>query len=385
MSEYDFLIELCRHYIFQEEFTAPEDIDWAKLYKYAKAHNLTAVCHCAFLKAKNKEVMPEKFTAALLDAFFDLVYLYERQCNMLKDIDILLTGADIRYIAFKGAVLRNCYPVPESRAMGDTDIIIEPHERDKVKKLLVSSGYVCTAQNGPVYNYTKDGVLAEVHTRLLHDLPYGCFENPFDYADFNGCAGEFDDNYHFAYLIAHTAHHFKFYGAGIKLILDLAVYQNSREIDFDKVFEYLDTVNLRKFGEVVLSVCAKWFKIGKVYVENTASAEQYLCKSGAFGGENKNKGVAVARKELENGRKYSPISMKIRLAFPSYSKMKEIDYIKFIDGRPYLLPYAWCYRFIYNIRHRKEFIKNAVNSLDDENTKIQAYEELEFFREIGLK
>jgi hypothetical protein len=45
------------------------------------------------------------------------------------------------------------------------------------------------------------------------------FCNAFDYAVFDGFEGTFDNNFHFAYLIAHTAHHFKFYGAGIKLIL----------------------------------------------------------------------------------------------------------------------------------------------------------------------
>ena len=63
----------------------------------------------------------------------------------------------------------------------------------------------------------------------------------------------------------------------------------------------------------------------------------------------------------------------------------DIDYIKFINGRPWLILYAWVYRIIYNFKHKKEFMLNAVNSLDDEKTYILAQKELEMFKEIGLE
>ena len=101
---------------------------------------------------------------------------------------------------------------------------------------------------------------------------------------------------------------------------------------------------------------------------DTKNDEKYLCDCGAFGNENENKGVTVARRELEEGKKYSPFMAKLRLLFPPYKKLIEIAYIKFIDGRPWLILYAWIYRIIYNFKNRKEFTLNAVNSLDDENT-----------------
>lgn len=73
---------------------------------------------------------------------------------------------------------------------------------------------------------------------------------------------------------------------------------------------------------------------------------------------------------------------KLRLLFPPYKKLKEIDYIKFIDGRPWLILYAWIYRIIYNFKNRKEFTLNAVNSLDDENTQALAQKELELLRRL---
>lgn len=384
-KEYSLLTEICRHGIFAEEFTVPVDTEWKLLFKLAKAHNLTALFHCAFTKVKNRAYVPTEFLKALENSFLDIVFLSQRQEQCAGEARKLLSENKIKSIAFKGVVLKRLYPVPESRAMGDTDIIISPDDRSTVKKLLTQNGFTCTAENGPVYCYEKYGALLEVHTVLINDYPTESFSKPFEFAHFNGCCGEFDDDFHFAYLIAHTAHHFKFYGAGIKLVADLAVMLASKSIDINKVFEYLAEARLDDFARVLLSVCFEWFGKGQSYTTNTLKTKEFLLKNGVFGNANENKGVTVARRELENGKSYSPFMMKLRLAFPSYNRLKSIDYIKFIDGRPWLTPYAWVYRFVYNIKNKKEFMTNAISSLDDENTKTQAYEQLEFFREIGLK
>ena len=156
-------------------------------------------------------------------------------------------------------------------------------------------------------------------------------------------------------------------------------------IDLVRVFEYLKPVGLETFGKTMLNVCNNFFWYGVNYNIDTKEVEEYLCNCGAFGNDNENNGIAIARKELEKGRKASSFMTKLRLLFPPYKKLKDIDYIKFINGRPWLILYAWVYRIIYNFKHKKEFMLNAVNSLDDEKTYILAQKELEMFKEIGLE
>ncbi len=379
------LIELCKAYLYGSSIRLNDDTDYYCLYKCAVNHNLAAICYCAIAKAENREIIPEKCLAAFKDKFLDCICLYEVQSRCINDLEMLLSSSHTRYILFKGARLKELYPVPESRAMGDIDILINKNDRDKVKKLLTGSGFECTAQNGPVFDYRKDSLIVEVHTRILNEKGMESFPAPFnDYAEFDGCCGTLDDSYHFAYLIAHTAHHFKFYGAGIKLILDLAVMQQKCRIDYNKVMNILSSINLETFAKVILSVCHKWFGIGANYKKSTQKTEEFLCSYGAFGITGRNKGAVITRKELEKGKAVSPIRVRLALAFPPYSKMKEIPYIRFIDGRPWLTPYAWCYRFFYNIKNRKEFMTSTVNSIGDEKTVSQAKEELEYFKEIGL-
>ena len=386
-KEYQLLLNLCAHCLDGEEFTLEWDrsTNFKKLFKHAKVHNLLGIVYCAVAKMKNRDELPADFLEAIKNKFFDLIFIYEKQSNELKEVQALLSSSDTPYIVFKGARLRELYPVPESRAMGDIDMLISEQDRDSVKKLLVSNGFECVKQNGPVYNYTKNGVLFEIHTKLINQYDFGVFADAFSEAIFDGCFGEFRNDFHFAYLIAHTAHHFKFYGAGIKLVLDLAVMLKTCNIDLKNVFKILNEYNLVRFAKVMLTVCNHFFGIGEDFGIDTGEVELFLCKCGAFGNDNDNKGVTLARRQLEEDEKYSPFKTKLKLLFPPYSKLKDIDYIKFIDGRPWLILYAWVYRIIYNLKNRKEFTKNAVSSLNDEKTQALAKAELEFFKEIGLE
>ena len=159
--------------------------------------------------------------------------------------------------------------------MGDIDLLINPANRQASKKALMSSGFACTAQNGPVYDYRKGDVLLEVHTALISDDPRceTAFANAMDQAQFEGCCGKLEDNYHFAYLIAHLAHHFRFYGAGIKLILDLAVMLQRCRIDEKAVLTLCEKAGLAQFAKIVLTVCYRWYGVGTPYVDDTADCE----------------------------------------------------------------------------------------------------------------
>lgn len=383
-KEEKFLIAICKAYLTGDDMDIPQDISWNELYKLIRHHNLLGISYCVLNTSKQKNNIPSSFMTAVENKFFDLVYLYQCQTNCIDEINDLLTASQMRYILFKGAELRYYYPVPESRAMGDIDLLIDRENRDKAKKLLKTAGFACLEQNGPVYKYSRDNVLLEVHTRIISEFGDDAFNDAFENAEFDGYKGTLNDNYHMAYLISHIAHHFKFYGAGIRHVLDLAVFQQKKDIDIDKVMEILKPIGLDTFGRVILSVCCEWFGIGSKFVDDTEKTQQYLCKCGVFGSMNENKGAIVTRKELEKSGKSSAFMVKLRLAFPPYERLKNIDYIRFIDGRPWLTPYAWVYRFFYNLKHRKSFMTTTIKEIDDDKTQELAKQELEYFEEIGL-
>ena len=80
----------------------------------------------------------------------------------------------------------------------------------------------------------------------------------------------------------------------------------------------------------------------------------------------------------------STIALKLRLAFPPYSALRNSEYIKFLNGRPWLLPAAWVYRFFHNIKNNPAHMMETVKNTGDEKTTALARQEYKFFEEIGL-
>ena len=76
-KEYEVLIDICRHYLNGDKFIFDTDVNYKKLFLYAKGHNLLGVLHCALLNAKNKSDLPEGFFNALENKFFDLIFLWD--------------------------------------------------------------------------------------------------------------------------------------------------------------------------------------------------------------------------------------------------------------------------------------------------------------------
>ena len=383
--EVNYFLSLLNAYLKDEEIKLSEDINYRKLYNLSKAHNLSAIVFCVINRCENKSVVPNEIFTRFQEDFYDAVMRYEIQNGVIEELDRLLKEKDIYHIFFKGAEIKEYYPVPQSRVMGDADVLIKESDRKRVKTLMSENGFEVVNSNGPVYDYDKDGVRLEVHTKIISGKVGSsnaeqCFADAIEHVGND----RLEPEYHFAYLIAHLAHHFWFYGAGIKMILDLAVFQKQFELDYDRAFEKLSEAGLEKFAKTILSVCFKWFEVGRDYGCDTEKTEEFLISFGAFGNINRNNSAVIQRKELEEGKSVSPALTRLRLLFPSYEKLKNIPYISFIEGKPYLTPLAWAYRFYYNLRYRKAFVSDASKDIGSEKSKKEAEQELAYFKEIGL-
>lgn len=388
-KEEKFLIEICNAYLYKQNITLDESIDYSRLFSVCREHNLIAITFAVIKNSPNKGAVPAATYKLFEDGFYETIVKYDSQTGVIDDINRLFSDNGIRHIFFKGAEIREYYPVPEVRAMGDIDVLIDKENNGAAKELLTANGYELKNSNGPVNDYLKNGVLIELHTKIVSGKVGSSnaesgFEGAMSNAEYNGLRGRLNADYQLAYLITHIAHHFWFYGAGIKLILDLAVVQKRFDIDYDRVLDILDDIGLKKFGQVILTLCSKWFNVGPNYCHDISITQEFVISFGAFGNAKRNKAAVVTRKQLEDGKKPSPVMSRLRLLFPPYSKMKNIPYIKFIENRPWLLPIAWIYRLFYNLKHRRSLVADANNGLGSRQVTAQAENELEYFKEIGL-
>jgi predicted nucleotidyltransferase len=388
-KEEQYLITLCSAYLKKQAIELDESVDYSRLFSVCTQHNLIAIAFSVIKNAHNKNIVPQNTYKYFEDAFYETIMRYDMQSKAIATVDDILSQNNIKHIFFKGSEIREHYPIPETRAMSDIDILIEQSMRDKVKDLLLSNGFELKNSNGPVYDYVKEYVLIEMHTKIISGKvgssnAENCFLDAVEHAKFDGCKGSLEPNYHLAYLITHIAHHFWFYGAGIKMIVDLAVFQSAYKIDYEKLEHQMNEIGLGEFSKIILTVCKKWFDIGKAYDVDTAKTEEFLTSFGAFGNANRNKAAVIERKEIEEGKKTSPLMTRLRLLFPPYKKLKDIPYIKFINGRPWLILFAWIYRIFYNFKYRRKFVLDATLEIGSDETNSEARKEISYFEEIGL-
>lgn len=386
-KEQCFLLDCLRAYLNGTSINDEYEIDCNSLFSLAMAHNLAPV---VFSVARNNPVLLgcKRSYEAFKDAFYDAIVCYDTQKDAISEIDGFLTDNGIDHVFFKGSQLKEYFPVPELRLMGDIDLLIRLEDRSRAKTAFLKNGYTITEDNGPVYNYKKDNILVECHTKIVSGKVGNAnaeefFEDAINHATFENHRGTLDVQYNLMYLLTHIAHHFWFYGAGAKMILDLAVIIKRFNPSIDAVVDNMKDLHLDEFARVIFTVCYDWFNVGKAYDCDADKAKEFLISHGAFGNTNRSKAAVVKRKALEEGHT-STLATRLSLLFPSYKKMKNIPYVKFIEGRPYLLAFGWIYRIIYNLKYKKAFVKEATSTLANDETEAEAKKEIKFFEEIGL-
>ena len=80
-----------------------------------------------------------------------------------------------------------------------------------------------------------------------------------------------------------------------------------------------------------------------------------MFNDGMFGLENEQNEAAHAAKEIKRSKDsywISAAKLTIHRLFPPYRDMQLVPWYSFVDGRPWLLPFAWVYRWFYTATHK---------------------------------
>ena len=315
------------------------------------------------------------------DVFFSV-----NRADLLRSIVEAFMAEGIDLICIKGAVIRDCYPVPELRSMGDVDMVIHPEDRDKADRILLQKmGFGRLIDHHDVWTYGIGEFQFEVHTHMFYDP----LANDFDYRTYFDHVWEHvhrasvfgiespnlyvpDESFHFLYLMAHTAKHIINSGAGFRAYLDMAVTVKSwsGSLDWPWIIDELKKLQLFTFTKTCFTLCEYWFDIvmplekgppERAFLEEVT---QKTFEDGIFGFDNsENENAASAReikREEEKGHSYGFGSVKLllRKLFPPYRDLQLVPWYSFIDGKPWLLPFVWVYRFFYcGIRKLRHSVK----------------------------
>ena len=143
----------------------PEDFDYKKAFKVAKAHGIIPVVYYGIC---NSGIVLE---GELNNLFFSCVC----QCIAIDEkqrfeTDHLIQAFDensIDYMLLKGTVIRSMYPNPEMRSMGDADILIKEEQYSKIVPILEKSGFNFVKESGNELCWEKSPFFLELHRFLV--------------------------------------------------------------------------------------------------------------------------------------------------------------------------------------------------------------------------
>lgn len=380
------LIQLLSSAIYSKHPDAvPEQTDWDALYEEAKAHQVHTLIY-PLLEELPKELRPDTaFTEAykcevLREAALQILHL-----EQMEKVFAAFMEASIPIIALKGLIIREYYPHPELRTMGDADVLVHSADLQEAHKVLTSLGY-------------RKGKASERHIPYLHtDYPEielheiltinESSENKKHFSDTVWSRAHYDYigevpvlvlsvEDQILHLLFHTIHHVMLSGIGIRQICDLTLFLNAHLNDFawEDILAEMREYGWEKFTTTIFQVCHQLFKLpvpAFILKENSTDSTMYqqlliedILNSGVYGKRTKereasrhillymkNSTPAMSSGITPNksaGHNIDKLVHLLRFFFPSPDKL-HYQY-RYVRKYPLLLPFAWLHRAVYNLR-----------------------------------
>ncbi len=380
------LIQLLSSAIYGKHPDAvPDQTNWDALYEEAKAHQVHTLIY-PLLEELPKELRPD---ASFLETYkCEVLREAALQILHIEQMEKVFTAfmeASIPIIALKGLIIREYYPHPELRTMGDADVLVHSADLQKAHKVLTSLGYrrEKVSERHIAYLHT---VYPEIELHEILTLNEAS-ENKKHFSD------TVWNNAHYDYvgevpvlvlsvedqilhLLFHTIHHIMLSGIGIRQICDLTLFLNAHLNDFawEDILAEMREYGWEKFASTIFQVCHQLFKLpvpAFILKENSSDSTIYhqlliedILNSGVYGKRTKereasrhillymkNSAATVASDITQSkpaGHNADKLVHLLRFFFPSPDKL-HYQY-RYVRKYPLLLPLAWLHRAVYNLR-----------------------------------
>lgn len=396
-STHQLYLALLADHIWQRKtIVQPDSIDWVRLQYIIQIQSMSGIAYVQLRDALTGKTEHEAFLSELRSRFASDVFFAVSRQKDFAELEAEFTREKIAFMPVKGAVLSQYYPVWQLRTMGDVDFLIHTEDRACSDALMKKLGFSFFSDAEAVWSYNRDVNHYEIHDHIFYepmanDFDYqGYFDNAWAYAKplQDTTRFDLDESFHFVYLLAHTAKHILHKGSGFRPFVDMSrmVLQAGNRMNWTWIVTELEKLRLLKFAETCSALCERWFQVafpiqtGKLSEEFYESATQKTFLDGVFGFQNPENMVASSTQQIHTSREKSyfltAVKITLRRLFPSYESMRVIPWYSFLDGRPWLLPAAWIYRYYYCLRHKRDHTKTILKDPYVHRKKIEVRETL---------
>lgn len=348
-----YILELSRAAAFDDiPFVPAENVIWEYIYNKSVEQNITGLLFTAVTKLSDEYCPDKSLLEQWRSKMIETIAVSGRQFNEFLKMSKAFCAAEIKVVGLKGCIIRDLYPVPELRTMGDFDILIDNENLEAIKNLFQANDYACekdiygiVAKNEKAFweifvSLNEEfGIEPEKYTKILYDA-----------AENVGNIWVLPKNWFLAHLIIHTGKHFIEKGAGIRNLFDIVLFINKyiNEISFKEVRKICEAQNYSRIFDYIMSTAEVYFNLN---ISSDAfeklPCEEFVEYMLSYGVHGKMDNVLV-----HQYAKYTDDSIKgwRKLFFPSV-KTLEYRYV-YLKKCRFLLPVAWIHRFFSGIFSR---------------------------------
>ncbi len=328
------------------DLTEIEDME--AVYSYAAQHKLTAAVAMALESAGQKD---RKSSLTIANSLKRKI-LFEQAYAQVKDA---LEKAGIWYLPLKGMILKDDYPKPGMREMGDYDILFDADRAEDVKAIMEGMGYE-TESFGPIHHdcYDKAPFLRfEMHRFLFDPSPdgklYAYYRDIKKQLLGDGYEKHLSPEDFYLYMIAHEYKHYTLGGTGLRSLLDTWIILHKETLDMGYVTAEAEKLGISEF-EVANRYLAQHLFSGGELTVNDRKMLEYILSSGVYGTvdhrvENKMSRLGWGRIRYALSRFFVPVSKKNE----DYNTFS-VSYPVFYQHR-ILLPLLPFYRIIRGLKN----------------------------------
>lgn len=351
----------------KEQYTLRTDID--VLIRLAYTNQMQGILFTALVQ----EDIPEEKKEQLRSGLRQSLYRTMRQVFAGKEMERRFEEAGIVNQPMKGICMKQMYPSPNLRDMGDIDILVDQNSAAECRAVMESLGYTLVQDVKHHFVYrNEEGIVVEIHNALYDKTTDRTqYEYFLDLKNRNlkeNCAYTYqfsvDDFY--IYMIAHMARHFYKMGCGVRNLIDIKVYLDlyGSRMDMEYIREVLRKLGLYDFHEHMSTLAFIWLD-HKESSELYDDLFDYMVFSGIYGKDENGIWNKYAFQKSGNTKDYSA-KLKRWYLFPPYDYM--VEYYPFLKKHPYVLPFMWVKRGFNGVfRHKGEKKVEMLKTIDDDS------------------
>ena len=306
-----------------------------------------------------------------------MVQEYEIQ-TLLDDME--RDGIDC--LPMKGWIMRNYYPNPLMRSMGDLDVLLKDMDSEKMQKWMEARGYEVVHSKQTFHDeYIKPPYMyVELHHELIDKLDLQPPEiawldrmTPSFWQDGSLAEGkkhqyQLSDELFYIHHISHFYKHFTRLGVGIRPVIDLyfLLTKKSDTLDWNYINKQLKELHLYDFSEKMKMISWACFQEKRPLDEQTMLVVRYLTGSGLYGDQLIRESLSIANDQ------YGSKNVAVRMLKRCFLPLKQMkNQYSCLYRYPILLPVCWLRRIARIVFLQNEKMRVIGISKHAESEEIQ--------------